>query len=92
MDSGFSINGIPARGSIHPHNDMTNTRINMHLVLRGGEAAWWEVGGVTKKGFPDGAVVVYDPSYDHAAGNDGEATRWVLTVAFPHPDLLPWLC
>merc|ERR1712032_678914 len=52
------------------HCDGHNARLNIHMTLSGGSDAWLKVGGQTTSFGHDGAVRIFDISYDHEAGND----------------------
>ena len=70
------------------HSDGNNARLNLHMTLLGGAGAWLRVGEDTIRFGMDGAIRIFDISYDHEAGNDGSEDRWILNLGLAHPDFV----
>lgn len=70
------------------HSGASNSVVNLHLTLLGGQGTSLHVGG---KNLPlrDGAAVCFQDSFSHSVrhGGDGAAERISLVVRTMHPDL-----
>lgn len=80
----FSI--LEGGGVIHPHRDVSNVFLTMHLPLIAPGDGFIEVGGLRRE-WRRGEALIFDSSYQHQAQNNSDKTRVVLLVDFLHPDL-----
>jgi len=78
--------GMPPNTSLDLHNDGGNDRVSMSMCIVGCAGAWLTVAGQTRRWGREGGWLLFDPSWDHSAGNDGSEERWVVNVNVAHPD------
>lgn len=71
---------------ISPHCGPTNSRLRANLGLRVPQGAHIRVGS-EERYWKDGAVLVFDESYEHEIWHNGTEFRLVLIVDLWHPDL-----
>ena len=71
-----------------PHTAQTNVRLRLHLGISGLEGAEMRVANETR-GWAEGAVIVFDDSFEHEVWHRGTQRRVVLIVDFVSPFLQP---
>lgn len=62
-------------------------RLVAHLGIRVPDGATMTLAGDTER-WHDGELRVFDDAYLHSAENTADRPRYILHIAFPHPDLL----
>lgn len=86
-EHGAAYFAIAAPGTrIVPHYGPHNARLRVHLGLRVPTDCWIEVGG-QRRTWTEGECIVFDDSFEHSVGNDGDADRIVLIFDVWHPEL-----
>ncbi|CAH1153790.1 unnamed protein product [Phaedon cochleariae] len=74
---------------VWPHCGPTNCRLRAHLGLRVPPGTFIRVADRTRS-WKEGALIVFDDSFEHEVWHNGTGIRLVLIVDIWHPELTPY--
>jgi hypothetical protein len=84
---GVRLLRLDAGARLRPHHG-PGARLVAHLGVRVPDGAAMVLAGEAVH-WAEGELTVFDDAYIHSVHNQGETARYILHVAFPHPDLRP---